>query len=87
MGGKKQLDPAGYQIACSLIGKMFATISFDVVFSYTSELFPTNSRSSAVGLCSTAGRIGSILAPIIANMVSIPPEKRNLIIHKIELLN
>jgi len=67
-GGLVPQDPAGYQIACSLIGKMFATISFDVVFSYTSELFPTNSRSSAVGLCSTAGRIGSILAPIIANM-------------------
>jgi len=67
-GGLVRKDQADYQIACSLIGKLFATINFDVIYSHTSELFPTNSRSSAVGLCSTAGRIGSILAPIIANM-------------------
>jgi len=61
-------EPNVYQVTCSLIGKFFATGNFDVIFSFTSELFPTASRSSAVGLCSTFGRIGSILSPIIAHM-------------------
>ena len=62
-------DPYIYQVLCSLIGKFFAAGNFDVVFSYTAELFPTSSRSSSIGLCSTFGRIGSMLSPIIANLV------------------
>lgn len=61
-------DPYIYQVLCSLIGKFFAAGNFDVVFSYTAELFPTSSRSSSIGLCSTFGRIGSMLSPIIANL-------------------
>ena len=64
------LDPAVYQIICSLVGKFFATVSFDTVFSYTSEMFPTYCRTFTVGICSTLGRVGSILAPIIADMVN-----------------
>jgi len=61
-------DPAVYQIICSLVGKFFATVSFDTVYSYTSEMFPTYCRTFTVGICSTLGRVGSILAPIIADM-------------------
>ena len=41
-----------------------------LVYSYTTEMFPTLSRTTVAGICSTSGRIGSILAPIIANMVA-----------------
>lgn len=58
-----------YQVVCSLCGKFFTAYILGCVYSYTSELFPTNSRSAAVGLCSTFGRIGGILAPIVANLV------------------
>ena len=34
-------------------------------FSFTAELFPTNLRSSALGSCSAAGRLGGMLAPLI----------------------
>jgi len=61
-------DPYIYQVLCSLIGKFFAAGNFDVVFTYTAELFPTGSRSSSIGLCSTFGRIGSMMSPIIANL-------------------
>ena len=64
------IEPAVYQIICSLIGKFFASVSSACLYTFTSELFQTSSRAAVIGLCSTAGRIGSILAPIIADMVN-----------------
>jgi OCT family organic cation transporter-like MFS transporter 4/5 len=52
-----------------MFGKLFISCVLATVYSYTSDLFPTPARSAAVGLCSTSGRIGGILAPIIANAV------------------
>ena len=65
------IEPAVYQIICSLIGKFFASVSSACLYTFTSELFQTSSRAAVIGLCSTAGRIGSILAPIIADMVNL----------------
>jgi len=61
-------DPAIYQIISSLVGKFFSAAVFATVYSYTTELFPTHSRTFTAGICSTLGRIGSISAPIIADM-------------------
>ncbi len=46
-----------------LIGKFGAAAAFAIVFLYAGELYPTEIRSSAVGLCSTLARIGGIAAP------------------------
>lgn len=46
-----------------LIGKFAITVSFTVLYIYTSELFPTNLRQSLLGICSMFGRFGSMLAP------------------------
>jgi len=54
------------QVALSLIGKFGATGSFNIVFVYTAEMFPTEIRSTAVGTSSTCARIGGILAPQVA---------------------
>ncbi|KZS05071.1 Uncharacterized protein APZ42_031833 [Daphnia magna] len=54
----------------SLIAKLFAACVTATLYSYTSELFPTFGRSAMVGLCSTCGRIGGILAPIISDWVT-----------------
>ncbi|XP_074030430.1 solute carrier family 22 member 3 isoform X1 [Leptinotarsa decemlineata] len=54
-----------------LIGKFGATAAFTNLYVITSEMFPTNLRHSFMGLCSTFGRIGSMLAPqmpILANI-------------------
>merc|ERR1712076_361940 len=56
------------QVALSLIGKFGATGSFNIVFVYTAEMFPTEIRSTAVGTSSTCARIGGILAPQVANL-------------------
>lgn len=46
-----------------LLGKLFITVSFNVIYIYTTELFPTSLRHSIMACCSMLGRIGSMLAP------------------------
>ncbi|XP_012545983.1 organic cation transporter protein isoform X3 [Bombyx mori] len=54
---------AWLSLALFLIGKFMATISYATVYLYTSELFPTYTRNTMHALCSSLGRIASILAP------------------------
>ena len=62
--------PFIFQVALSLVGKFGATGSFNIVFVYTAEMFPTEIRSTAVGTSSTCARIGGILAPQVAFLAS-----------------
>ncbi|GAB1598281.1 organic cation transporter protein-like, partial [Argonauta hians] len=52
----------------AMIGKLGITSSFGVVYLFGCELFPTVLRNSAMGLFSTCGRIGAVLAPYIAEL-------------------
>mmetsp|Transcript_7847 Transcript_7847/g.18294 ORF Transcript_7847/g.18294 Transcript_7847/m.18294 type:complete len:521 (+) Transcript_7847:105-1667(+) len=45
--------------------KAVALTYFIVTVVYTTEVFPTSMRNTAVGLCTCAGRMGSILAPLL----------------------
>jgi len=58
------------RLCLALVGKAGTSAGFAVVFVYTAEMFPTAIRNSAVGLCSTAARIGAIGAPFIAGLDS-----------------
>ena len=49
-----------------LLGKAASVVAFSMVFLVTSELYPTNLRSQAVGTCSFISRIVCLLAPFIA---------------------
>ena len=49
-----------------LVGKFFATASFNIVNIYTAELYPTSIRTTMFGTCSTVARIGGVLAPWVA---------------------
>lgn len=64
-------DFATIRVFFSMIGKLLISSVMATVSLYTSDLFPTPVRSAALGLCSTSGRVGGILAPIIANAVSL----------------
>lgn len=55
----------------AMIGKLGITSAFGVVYLYSCELFPTVLRNSAMGMFSTCGRIGAVLAPYIADLVNI----------------
>ncbi|XP_072393158.1 organic cation transporter protein-like [Diabrotica undecimpunctata] len=46
-----------------LLGKFGATISFTLIYVHTSEMFPTKMRHTFMAICSTLGRIGSMVAP------------------------
>lgn len=49
---------------------------FILRYAFTSELFPTVARNMAMGVSSTASRVGSMLAPFVAGITHgawIPP--------------
>ncbi|KAI9559821.1 hypothetical protein GHT06_013828 [Daphnia sinensis] len=71
MAGLLPTEWASVKTVFSLIAKLFAACVTATLYSYTSELFPTFGRSAMVGLCSTSGRIGGILAPIISDWVTL----------------
>ena len=49
-----------------LFGKLLAGLCFGMCYLYTSELYPTSLRGTAVGSCSTMARVGGIIALVIA---------------------
>lgn len=60
-------------MAMYLMGKFASSVSMNVLWLYTAELFPTNLRAQAVGLCSMVARIFGMTAPFIAKLGSIWP--------------
>ncbi|XP_023305322.2 solute carrier family 22 member 3 [Lucilia cuprina] len=56
-------DSNTLQLCLFLIGKLTITASFQVLYFFTSEIFPTNLRNSLLSFCSMMGRFGSMLAP------------------------
>ena len=55
-------DLIGLKISLVMVGRLFASFGFGLVYLYTSELFPTEIRSTAVGISSTIARFGGIIA-------------------------
>ncbi|GLH00668.1 Protein of unknown function [Gryllus bimaculatus] len=51
------------RIALYLFGKFNITISFDVLYIFAVELFPTELRQTCLAACSVLGGMGQILAP------------------------
>ena len=51
-----------------ILGKFGASASFAICYLYMAELFPTQIRSTAVGLGATASKIGGLAAPFIAGL-------------------
>ncbi|XP_078493969.1 solute carrier family 22 member 13-like [Ciona intestinalis] len=50
--------------ALAIIGKFFASLGFALVYQVTSELFPTEARTTAVSMGSMSARVGSMLSPL-----------------------
>jgi hypothetical protein len=49
--------------ALVMVGKFTLTAVFDIIYQYSSEIFPTPIRSRAMGMCSASARVGSMVAP------------------------
>nr|XP_033494561.1 solute carrier family 22 member 4-like [Epinephelus lanceolatus] len=59
------MDSQSVPVVLEILGKFAITSAFCVVYSTTSELFPTVIRNTAMGCCSMAARIGTIVSPFI----------------------
>ncbi|XP_066928970.1 organic cation transporter-like protein [Clytia hemisphaerica] len=51
------------KVVLALIGKMFITTSFNSIYTWSAELYPTELRAEGLGFCQVTSRIGAALAP------------------------
>ena len=66
-------DKQWITVVLALIGKCGIAGAFALIWLYSSELFPTVMRNSATGAASVCARLGGIVAPYIAQLVSCGP--------------
>ncbi|XP_017275342.1 solute carrier family 22 member 4 [Kryptolebias marmoratus] len=59
------IDLPAVAVLLEMLGKFGVTAAFCVVYTLTSELFPTVVRNTAMGCCSMAARIATIISPFI----------------------
>ena len=63
---KSALENTSFILA--ILGKFSVAASFGIIWSYTSELFPTIVRSTAISVCSMMARLGGIFTPFLLNL-------------------
>ncbi|CAL4069503.1 unnamed protein product, partial [Meganyctiphanes norvegica] len=63
--------PASYSFILSMIGKLFITGAYSLLYLLCSELFPTCVRSRGLNMASFLGRIGAIIAPFIVDLMAV----------------
>ncbi|XP_052124750.1 organic cation transporter protein-like [Frankliniella occidentalis] len=56
-------DQPVLSVALYMLGRFAVTISFNVIYVISAEMFPTNIRSSMLNICSSFGTVGLVLAP------------------------
>mmetsp|Transcript_65896 Transcript_65896/g.157539 ORF Transcript_65896/g.157539 Transcript_65896/m.157539 type:complete len:530 (-) Transcript_65896:59-1648(-) len=66
--GMLEFAPDTLSTLSAYVVKAVALTYFIVTVVYTTEVFPTSMRNTAVGLCTCAGRLGSISAPLLFEM-------------------
>ena len=54
----------------TMLGKLGISGSFAVIYVYSAELFPTVVRTTGVGAGSMSARVGGLIAPFVAELVS-----------------
>lgn len=64
-----QMEDSNWITFFAMIGKFCITSSFGIIYVYSAEVYPTALRQIGVGSCSVAGRVGSIIAPFVKELV------------------
>jgi len=60
-------------VALAVIGKFCITANFHALFVYTSEVYATPTRNTALSICSVFASAGGMAAPFVAQTASIHP--------------
>lgn len=55
-------------VTLAMLGKFCASMSYAIIYLYSSELFPTSIRNTGMGACSMMARIGAMTAPLIIGL-------------------
>ena len=58
------------RVALTMLGKAAVTFSYALIYQYTPEMYPTVIRGAGLGIGTMMSRIGGIVAPIVADIVS-----------------
>ena len=53
----------------AMLGKMFVSAAFGMIFVYAAEVFPTVVRAFVIGTCAAIGKSGSIASPYVYHLV------------------
>ena len=61
--------PVELETAVLFAARAFVTAAFQVAFVVTPELYPTRSRSSAIGMLSAMSRLGGMLTPFVVEVL------------------
>ena len=56
-------------LTLAMFGKFCASMSYAIIYLFSSELFPTSIRNTGMGCCSMVARVGSMTAPFIIGLV------------------
>ena len=59
-------QPKGVTTALLFLSRICITETFTVVFIYAPEIYPTSVRTTGVGVASSMGRIGGMVAPLVS---------------------
>ncbi|XP_060523851.1 organic cation transporter protein-like isoform X2 [Cylas formicarius] len=64
-------DPTWIKSVLSTVGMFGLALAFPTVYIYSGELFPTMVRNVGVGTSSMCARLGSMVAPFVASLVTV----------------
>ena len=57
-----------FRTSLAMIGKLFITCSFAIIYLYSAEIYPTVARGVGIGSSSMAARVGAISAPFVKEL-------------------
>ena len=58
------------RITCGMLGKVCIGISFNIIYVWSGEIYPTRVRAEGIGWCEVCAKIGSAAAPWIGNFAA-----------------